>query len=119
MDSEQAAKNMYGLFMEGAYVDNVFQKEYSQKFITDLHHYLENPSNSPKTKFYSLYVIDCLTLGIEISDSQKRSQNDWCSSQLLCFFGSTTKYSFESGPEETCCREGQEHVRTGQVRLRQ
>lgn len=56
MENEQAAKNMYGLFMEGAYVDNVFQKEYSQKFIADLHHYLENPSNSPKTKFYALYV---------------------------------------------------------------
>lgn len=71
MESEQAAKNMYGLFMEGAYIDNVFQKEYSQKFIADLHHYLENQSNSPKTKFYSLYVTNWRILGAEVGDSQK------------------------------------------------
>jgi hypothetical protein len=63
---------MFQTLKAGVYENGQFNKQVVQKFLTELYYYLQNPSNTGKTKFHALMVNSlAYYIGIEISNSQR------------------------------------------------
>lgn len=59
IESEDAATTVVEVFIGSVIDDKGFKTNVANDFFAQCLHNLENPSASPKAKFYTLYVLHC------------------------------------------------------------